>query len=508
MSILTEVERLTSAKENLKQAINAKGGTLVNEKLDAYAEAVDALVPEEFGSRVRFIDYDGTILKTVYIADGESVTTPELPVHPGMVFQGWNCDTENIIGHCDIGAIYTTESGACEFDVKMEVPTGYTVRFYPYIESGTLTIDWGDGTVDTVSSTGKQEVSYTYAEYGECTVKMKISDGGSWYIPDYFCNGSNSNYYLIRARITGVKKLNNYAFQYQYGLQTVTLSRDIESMGEQIFYENRSLVAFVFPDSLTSISRNTFYYCYGLARVVFPDTITEIPEYLCYYCYTLDGVTIPNGVTTINSYAFYCCWALKYVRFPSTLTHINYEAFRDCYSLRDVKFPEGLLYLGDRAFYNNYALGDIHLPDSITSMGSELFAYNRAMRHINIPAGVTSIPNYFCHCCYGLESIEIPENITYIGDQAFRDCYCLKNVTFHSGITNIRSRAFGYCYSMQNYYCKRTTPPTLGSSNVFDSIPASCTIWVPASTDRTVLTAYKTASNWSNYANYMKEKEY
>lgn len=43
MSIATQLQRIKQAKEALKQAINAKGGTLTDEKLDAYAEAVSEL---------------------------------------------------------------------------------------------------------------------------------------------------------------------------------------------------------------------------------------------------------------------------------------------------------------------------------------------------------------------------------------------------------------------------------------------------------------------------------
>ena len=43
MSIATEKQRIKQAKEALKQAINAKGGTLTDEKLDAYADAVSGL---------------------------------------------------------------------------------------------------------------------------------------------------------------------------------------------------------------------------------------------------------------------------------------------------------------------------------------------------------------------------------------------------------------------------------------------------------------------------------
>nr|DAF22342.1 MAG TPA: hypothetical protein [Caudoviricetes sp.] len=52
----------------------------------------------------------------MYVADGEAANPPEIPQHQGMIFQGWNCALDDIHGHRDIGAIYTTESGACEFD--------------------------------------------------------------------------------------------------------------------------------------------------------------------------------------------------------------------------------------------------------------------------------------------------------------------------------------------------------------------------------------------------------
>ena len=507
MSVADELTRISAAKADIKRAINAKGGTLVNEKINEYAAAIDNLLPEEFGFRIRFIDYDGTILKTMYIADGESANPPENPQHEGMIFQGWNCGLDDIHGHRDIGAIFTTESGACEFEVRMEIPTGLTVTFYPYIESGTLTIDWGNGSSDEISATGKQTVSFTYADYGTYTIKMKISDGGSWYIPDYFCQGSSGNYYLIAARIADVRQISSYAFQYKYGLRTISLDRNLTSMGEQIFYECRALVAIVFPDSLTTIGRYSMQYCYGLSRIVFSDSITIIPEQICYNCHTLDGVTIPEGVTEIHPYAFHGCYSINYVHFPSTLKSIRSYAFCVNYALREIRLPDGLEWLEDRVFQDCYAVEKVNLPESLTRVNGYIFHHCRNLRHINIPSSWTSIPNGLCYCCYSLESIEIPENITYIGDEAFYECYRLTEVRFHADIATIRSGAFRYCRAMRDYYCYRTTPPTLSSSNVFNDIPGSCVIWVPQSTDRTVLTAYKTASNWSNYANYMKEME-
>ena len=509
MSIATEIGRIAQAKADIKRAINAKGGTLVNEKLSAYAAAIDDLLPEEYGNRVRFIDYDGTVLKTMYVADGESATPPANPAHSGLVFQGWNTSLDDVLSDRDVGAVFTTASGAAEFDVRMLVRTGYTVTFYPYLESGTLTIDWGDGTTDTVTGTGKKTVSYTYADYGDYTIKMKVSSGGRWYIPDYFCNGSNGSYHLVRAKIADAYKLGNYAFYENYGLNYCLMSNDVTSVGEYAFYECRALQAVMLPPSLTAISRYAFYYCYALERIVFPDSVTTIPESICNCCHTLDCVTVPDGVESIQNYAFANCYCIERVGLPQSLRSIGYEAFREDHALGRVNFPDGLTSIGDSAFSNCYALGEeIRLPDSITSLGGYIFYYCRGITKINIPPNITRIPNGFCYRCYSLESLVIPSTVTQIGDEAFYECWRLTEVDVPATVTDLRGGCFRYCRSMKDYFFRRTTPPTLGSSNVFNDIPGSCRIWVPASPDREILTTYKTASNWSSYADYMYERNF
>ena len=509
MSIATEIGRIAQAKADIKRAINAKGGMLVNEKLSAYADAIDHLLPEEYGNRVRFIDYDGTVLKTMYVADGESATPPANPSHAGLVFQGWNTSLDDVLSDRDVGAVYTTASGAAEFDVRMLVRTGYTVTFYPYLESGTLTIDWGDGTTDTVTGSGKKTVSYTYADYGDYTIRMKVSSGGKWYIPDYFCNGSNSSYYLVRAKIADAYKLGNYAFNCNFGLNYCLLSNDVVSIGEYAFQECRALQAIVLPSSLASVGRYAYYYCYAMVRIVFSDMLAAIPEAVCRYCHTLDGVTFPDGVESIGNQAFTDCHSIRSLGFPPSLRSIARYAFRYNYALRKVKFPDGLTSIGDEAFYDCGALaGEIHLPDSITSLGSYIFYQCRGITGINIPPAITRIPSGFCNRCHGLKRIVIPSTVTQIGDAAFYDCWQLTEIDVPDTVTTLQGEAFRNCRSMKDYYFRRTTPPTLNSTSVFDDIPGSCRIWVPASTDREILTAYKTASNWSSYADYMYERNY
>ena len=506
MSIATEIGRIAEAKADIKRAINAKGGTLVNEKLSAYAAAIDDLLPEEFGNRVRFIDFDGTVLKTQYVADGESATPPANPSHTGLVFQGWNTSLDDVLSHRDIGATYTTASNSAEFDVRMVVRTGYTVTFYPYLESGTLTVDWGDGTTDTITGTGRKTVSYSYADYGDYTVKIKVSNGGRWYIPENFCNGSNGNFYLVRARIADAWKIGNNAFQYCYGLRYCTIGNSVTAIGEYAFYECRALQSVVLPPSLESLGRAAFYYCYALMRVVFADALTEIPESLCNCCYTLDGVTFPDGVTAIRDQAFSSCYSLREIGFPESLTDIGEDAFAENRALREIKFPSTLIRLKESAFRNCYSLEEAILPDSITSLGSYVFTNCHSLKHITFPNDLTRIPSGICAHCYSLEEINLPDHATEIGDEAFYECLRVRSVDIPKTVAILRSGCFRYCRSMENYHFHTNTPPTLNSSNAFGEISESCRIWVPVSVDRTVLTAYKTAANWSNYADYIYER--
>ena len=108
--------------------------------------------------------------------------------------------------------------------------------------------------------------------------------------------------------------------------------------------------------------------------------------------------------------------------------------------------------------------------------------------------------------CSSLASITIPSTVTSIGTNAFMSCYSLASITIPSTVTSIGTNAFGYCYGMAEYHLLPTTPPTLENTNAFQFIESDCVIYVPYSSDHSVLEAYKAASNWSSYANKMQEE--
>ena len=224
--------------------------------------------------------------------------------------------------------------------------------------------------------------------------------------------------------------------------------------------------------NLTGTSASSGYAIYGskenlnaynrsrIRRVHIGDGVPSIGQYCFWYCYALEKVTGMGDVASIGTYAFYACYSISSITIPSGVTSIGNNAFSYCSSLTSIS-----------------------IPNSVTSIG------------------VTTFSN-----CSSLSSITIPDGITSIGVNTFNYCYALASITLPDSITSIKASAFSYCYSMSECHLLPSTPPTLANTSAFSNIPSDCIFYVPYSEDHGILEAYKTATNWSTYANYMQEE--
>ena len=220
-------------------------------------------------------------------------------------------------------------------------------------------------------------------------------------------------------------------------------------------------------------------YCNMLQRVVIGNGVTIIGSYAFYNCHSLASVTIPDGVTIIRDYAFYNCYSLASVTIPDSVTSIGGYIFYNCYSLASVTIPDGVTIIRDYAFYNCYSLASVTIPDSVTSIEYSVFRY-----------------------CYSLASVTIPDSVTSLLGTVFRDCYSLVSVTIPDSVTSIGGYIFYDCFGVKEYHLLPTTPPSLANANAFNGIPSDCIIYVPVGS----LEAYRTATNWSTYADQIREE--
>lgn len=218
------------------------------------------------------------------------------------------------------------------------------------------------------------------------------------------------------------------------------------------------------------------------------------------YQNAIKKIEIGNDVTSIGSYAFAFCFSLSSITIPNSVTSIESSAFRNCYSLSSIAIPDSATTIWGSAFINCYSLSSIAIPNSVTSsIASSAFYSCYSLPSVAIPDGVTSIASSAFYNCHSLPSVVIPDGVTSIGTSAFGYCYSLSSVVIPDSVTSIGGYAFRNCSSVKEYHFLQTTPPTL-SSTTFNDIPADCIIYVPAAS----LNAYKTATNWSTYADKMQ----
>ena len=154
---------------------------------------------------------------------------------------------------------------------------------------------------------------------------------------------------------------------------------------------------------------------------------------------------------------------------------------------------------GTMGFYGDVEFGSAILLCSSGFDGRD-YVYRNSVQKIELGNGVTSIGQATFAMCYSLASITIPDGVTSIGLTAFYSCYSLASITMPNSVTSIELAAFDDCWSVAFYdFTAYTSVPTLSGTSAFGNLAIDCQIRVPAS----LVDAWKTATNWSTYANYI-----
>lgn len=196
----------------------------------------------------------------------------------------------------------------------------------------------------------------------------------------------------------------------------------------------------------------------------------------------------PNKSAT-KKMSFSGCESLKEVSIPANLTILNdgalsmqMGAFFNCLSLVSVGDTSHLVKVGDYSFYNCVAYAqDVYLPSLEGTLGKQAY-YSTAIKKVLNLGNVEIIDGN------SSASVTAP-----VGSFAY--CESLREVNLPESITEIRKGAFGFCTALNKVIIVATTPPAL-DANAFYGSNSAFVIQVPANS----VEAYKTATNWSAYA--------
>ena len=190
---------------------------------------------------------------------------------------------------------------------------------------------------------------------------------------------------------TGVKSIENWAFEYCDALITITI-----------------------PEGVTKIGDGAFKCCTNLNNITIPEGITSISDYAFYKCIALPQITIPASVTSIGEYAFFKCELLKNITFPDGMTSIGKSAFEDCYYLTDVTIPVSVTSIGEYAFSDCRDLSDVYYAGSKEEWSNiTIGEYNDSLIEATIHfMGVETEPSYKLGDPNGDEAIDVKDVIS------------------------------------------------------------------------------------------------
>jgi len=454
------------------------------------------------------VDPDGTVIKEAWLNNGDTFTLPEPLVHSGLVFEEWSATqqlTETTVNgvttysiivsdnHFIAGALYHTSSDLSEFDITIDIISGLTIELN--CMSGS-TIDWGDGTSETATTTGY--ISHTYSSYGNYTIKTN-SDYENITTPilnqsSYNSPASKNSGLLksIRCSKTVNLSLNGTLLVNNFNLQSIYFSKNITRVSP--INNSNQLKALVLPKQIydNKIQTNHFAYCRNLKYLVIPYGVTTISSDATNSCWNM-LIILPKTITSIGSNAFSLKYTpLKSLIIPGSITFSSTGQFIQC-RYQKVKILSGVTSIPND-FLTNGKTGELELPNTVTTIGSNAFpqVYNKIFV---IPDSVTSIGNSAFNSCISDEII-VSNQITSVSSSCFINGFFNK-ITFRGNIATINASAFSGCYSCLIYdFTHCASVPTLANTSAFSNTVVNSKILVPSS----LYNSWVAASNWVTYA--------
>jgi len=230
---------------------------------------------------------------------------------------------------------------------------------------------------------------------------------------------------------------NNGIFQNCVALKNVTLSDNIQYIGNHAFSGCAELESIILPAALKAINTHTFYRCAKLSAIQLPAGVESIGNQ-SFYGTVLESVTIPAAVKTIDNYAFIDNVKLASVIFEkdSLLESIGNQVFKNCVKLTsiDLSVAADLATIGTAMFEGDTELTTIKLNGTaIVELPANIFKDLTALTTVTLPENLEIIGASAYAGATSLESVTIPASVHTIGTSAFEDCTALKTVTFAEG---------------------------------------------------------------------------
>lgn len=227
----------------------------------------------------------------------------------------------------------------------------------------------------------------------------------------------------------GVTNIGEKAFYDCYGLVSVIIGNAVNDIGKNAFGYCESLTAvyyegdvaswcdIVFADSDSNpvnYAENLYIAGELLEHLILPQGVESIGEYVFYNCKSLKSVTIPVNIKSIGQYAFANC----------NIDDVYYQGdLAGWCGMNYGNVDANPMYSAKNLYINGRLLqGELVIPDNVTNIAAAAFANCNSLTDITIPASVTNISERAFSECNNVVSITVPVTVLQMQYGAFENC--------------------------------------------------------------------------------------
>ena len=161
----------------------------------------------------------------------------------------------------------------------------------------------------------------------------------------------------------------------------------------------------IYGNKVYGIASYAFYGCENLKSITISSEIEVVGEYAFSQCTNLTDVNLGTGMLELGSYAFEGCYSLKRIAVSDVLAIVGEGAFNGCYAVTDIYFPgtEELWSYVPIEDYYPYSLDNINVHYN----SDEIHDYE-LVETVEPTCTVAGYEKYQCPCGY-VRTVEIPE---------------------------------------------------------------------------------------------------
>ena len=434
-----------------------------------------------------------------------------------------------------------------DITVNKKTPSGD----YEFVLTGTQIVDWTED-LNTHGGEARQYYVVNVETAGTLSYLIEAAGKNPAKIRNLKVTGqvNGSDFYFMRDNMTILESINMKEAKIVAGTASGSYMYDNDEnvIPKDAFFVKKSLVNYVFPETVTEIGNSAFAGTTLSGPLIIPDDVKIIGAG-AFAETNISSIQFSRDLEVIGGGAFESCSAATgTLSFPEKLRDIGDYAFNECRGFTGrLVLPDNLESIGERAFCQSGNFqGNLTIPEKVRSIpeycfglssftgsldlgnvqeiGAGAFVSCKFRGALVIPEGVTEFEpgdmsstgtfynNYFTEivfpssmrvvgsytfekCSSLLEPIVFPEGLLTIQDHAFQSCSSIMSVVFPSTIQTIALKAFAGCFNISAIVCDAVEPPSIGSG-AFDGVGKdNLTVGVPAQSVK----RYQEESGWSDF---------